>query len=321
LEDLVNTYANELTSGNRRILSKAITLAESSLRDDQVFIQGLLSKIENTNKSYRIAITGIPGVGKSTFINALAEIISKQKKVAILSIDPSSALSGGSILGDKTRMDDIVNSPQVYIRPSSTNGHYGGINAHTFNTILLCEAAGYDIVLIETVGVGQSEIEVRHLCDFMLYLTIPSTGDELQGIKRGIMEQIDGIVINKTDAYSMEKINQKKLELIVSQGFMHHSFSKWKPKINMCSSHKKEHILPIWEMLSDFYKLATSTGYFVLNRNHQSHYIYQKALSMFWEKKMKQIEVFSNLNNKALEQTANGAHPFYTAEQVINKLI
>jgi len=200
-EKIVKKLVNGILNGNRRSLAKAITLVESSRTDTIITAQHLLENIDpNTGKSIRIGISGVPGVGKSTFIEKLGMmLIEKGHRVAVLAVDPSSAQSGGSILGDKTRMEELSVNEKAFIRPSPTGGKLGGVARKTRESMLLCEAAGYDIILIETVGVGQSEYEVASMVDLFMLLMIPGAGDELQGIKRGILELADMVIINKAD--------------------------------------------------------------------------------------------------------------------------
>lgn len=198
----VETYTKGVLAGDRATLSRAITVMESSLPDDRALAGQILQNIlPHTGKSIRIGITGVPGVGKSTFIEAFGVYLtSLGKRVAVLAVDPSSKQSGGSILGDKTRMEKLARDPNAYIRPSPTNLSLGGVARHTREAILLCEAAGYDMILVETVGVGQSETLVKGMTDFFLLLMLAGAGDELQGIKKGIMEMVDAVAVNKADS-------------------------------------------------------------------------------------------------------------------------
>ncbi|MBY0414516.1 MAG: methylmalonyl Co-A mutase-associated GTPase MeaB, partial [Bdellovibrionales bacterium] len=191
----------KLLGGDRRTLAKAITLVESSRPEDNLLAHELIEKVlPHTGKSLRIGITGVPGVGKSTFIESFGSLlITNKHKVAVLAIDPSSPISGGSILGDKTRMETLSQNENAFIRPSPSLGHLGGVGQKTREAILLCEAAGFDYVLVETVGVGQSEFDVADMVDFFMVLLLPNAGDELQGIKKGILELADSVIINKAD--------------------------------------------------------------------------------------------------------------------------
>ena len=226
-----------LRQGNRRALAKAITVVESTLESDRVKSQNILESIlPDSGNSIRVGISGVPGVGKSTFIEALGlYLIALGKKVAVLAVDPSSPMAGGSILGDKTRMEELSRAEHAYIRPSPSSGALGGVAQKTRESMLLCEAAGYDIILVETVGVGQSEFEVAGMVDFFLVLMVPNAGDELQGIKKGIMELVDGLVINKADGESINLAKQtmshykNAFHLLKNSGF-------WSPKVLSCSA-------------------------------------------------------------------------------------
>jgi LAO/AO transport system kinase len=246
----------KLTQGDRRTLAKAITLIESSLLADQKEAQALLQTIlPQTGKSFRLGITGVPGVGKSTFIeNFGLYLISKGHKVAVLAIDPSSPKSGGSILGDKTRMEKLSNETNAYIRPTPSAGFLGGVAQTTRESILLCEAAGFDFIIVETVGVGQSEFDVADMVDFFLVLMLPNAGDELQGIKKGILELVDALVINKADgeqiglAIKSQAQYQSALHLMANN-------SPWIPQTLTCSGLNGTNIDVIYSMLNDFKKV------------------------------------------------------------------
>ncbi|TNC82705.1 MAG: methylmalonyl Co-A mutase-associated GTPase MeaB [Oleiphilus sp.] len=263
--------AQALISGNRRALAKAITLIESRKTDHHQQAQALLSSLlPHTGNSIRIGITGIPGVGKSTFIEALGlSLIDKGHRVAVLAVDPSSPLKGGSILGDKTRMEQLSRSQQAFIRPSPSEGSLGGVAQKTRESILLCEAAGYDVILVETVGVGQSEYEVASMVDFFLVLMLPNAGDELQGIKRGIMELADALVINKADgdfkpaAENTRNHYQNALHLLQNEG-------PWTPQILSCSALHNEGIEEVWNMITTFREQAQQSGALDTRRKQQN---------------------------------------------------
>lgn len=260
-----------LRQGNRRALAKAITLVESTLdshrQDAQEILEALLP---DTGDSIRIGISGVPGVGKSTFIEAFGlALIEQGKSVAVLAVDPSSPIHGGSILGDKTRMEQLSRSQQAFIRPSPSAGALGGVAQKTRETMLLCEAAGYDVILVETVGVGQSEFEVAAMVDFFLVLMIPNAGDELQGIKKGIMEMVDGLVINKADGESVNlaKISQRHYQNALH--LMQHS-SFWTPQVLTCSALEKTNLHDIWQMIQDYSDKARDADYFDAKRARQN---------------------------------------------------
>jgi LAO/AO transport system kinase len=260
-----------LRQGNRRALAKAITLVESTLdhhrQDAQEILDALLPY---TGNSIRIGISGVPGVGKSTFIEAFGlALIAQGKSVAVLAVDPSSPIHGGSILGDKTRMEELSRSQQAFIRPSPSAGALGGVAQKTRESMLLCEAAGYDVILVETVGVGQSEFEVAGMVDFFLVLMIPNAGDELQGIKKGIMEMVDGLVINKADGESVNlaKISQRHYQNALH--LMQHS-SFWTPQVLTCSALQKTNLHDVWQMIQDYSRQARGADFFDSKRARQN---------------------------------------------------
>ncbi len=264
-------YINGILTGNRVILSRAITVIESNLDSDKKLAREIIhALLPKTGNSIRIGITGVPGVGKSTFIEVFGKhLISKGHKVAILSIDPSSQRSKGSILGDKTRMETLANSEEAYIRPSASGDTLGGVANKTGESMLLCEASGYDVILIETVGVGQSETAVHGLTDFFLLLMLSGAGDELQGIKKGIMEMADMIVINKADGDNIRKSEQAKIQYQNALHIFPESESGWTPVVSTASSTENKGISFIWEKISAYKKLTLKNGYFKKNRNQQ----------------------------------------------------
>lgn len=261
---------NDIKDGKTFALSRAITLAESTRIDHLEVAQEIIQAFLLTKSSKRIAITGIPGVGKSTFIEALGQfLVSRGKKVAILAIDPSSSLSKGSILGDKTRMEELSKSDLAYIRPSATNGNLGGITSRTYEAMLLCEAAGYDHILIETVGVGQSETLVNKISDLFLFLQLPGSGDDLQGIKRGIMEMADIIFINKIDAFQEKLIKDAKVDLARSLQFLPTKASQWKRQTILGSGLKEKGINELWETIEKYFEVINHNGFYEKNRRQQ----------------------------------------------------
>jgi len=261
----------KIIQGNRRSLAQAITLTESKLDNHRIRAQQLLEKIlPHSGKSVRIGITGTPGVGKSTFIETFGlHLVNQGKKVAVLAVDPSSPITGGSILGDKTRMEILSQNNNAFIRPSPASGALGGVAQKTREAILLCEAASYDVILVETVGVGQSEYEVAAMVDFFLVLMLPNAGDELQGIKKGILELADAIVINKADgeckamAQSSKQHYQNALRLVA-----HNTF--WKPRVLTCSALENDNIGTVWNMIQEFQEKAQQSGIFNENRTRQN---------------------------------------------------
>lgn len=258
----------QLKQGNRRALAKAITLVESTLDTHREQAQTLLNTLlPDTGNSLRIGISGVPGVGKSTFIEAFGQhVISQGKKIAVLAVDPSSPLRGGSILGDKTRMEYLSREDNAFIRPSPSAGALGGVALKTRETMMLCEAAGYDVILVETVGVGQSEYDVASMVDFFMVLMLPNAGDDLQGIKRGIMELADGLIINKSDGDNKHAAEQTKQHYQNAFHLLKHD-DFWTPPILTCSSLESIGIEDIWSMLMHYETQSKET----LFQNNQGH--------------------------------------------------
>ena len=318
---------DKLKSGNRRALAKAITLVESKLDKHRVEAQDVLNQLlPETGNSIRIGISGIPGVGKSTFIEAFGQyLISLGKKVAVLAVDPSSPLRGGSILGDKTRMEMLSREDNAFIRPSPSEGALGGVAQKTRETMLLCEAAGYDVILVETVGVGQSEYEVAAMVDFFLVLMLPNAGDELQGIKRGIMELADALVINKADGESLRLAQQ-------TQGHYKNAFklmkqnSFWTPQVETCSAINNERIEDIWQMIMIYQKAAIENinagiSSFVEKRARQNSEWLNKLIHEMLELKLKQnSEIKTALPKLQDEVLNNKTTPYNAAQQIIDLL-
>lgn len=267
-------YVHGVKSGNRTILSQAITLIESSKPDHSELGREILDEcVDSSVNSLRIGITGVPGVGKSTFIEALGKyLISKGGKIAVLTVDPSSSRTKGSILGDKTRMPFLSTHENAYIRPSPTSGTLGGVARKTREAMLLCEAAGFDTIFIETVGVGQSETTVHSMVDFFLLLMLAGAGDELQGIKRGIMEMADLIAINKAEGDNMTPAEKAKREYENALSLFPESPSGWKPKVITCSALNESGIEKAWSQVQQFCNLTRENDYFERNRKNQAVY-------------------------------------------------
>ena len=270
----VEGLASEILKANQTALSQAITIIESKAAKHQLLAKTLIEKcLPRANKSIRIGITGVPGVGKSTFIESFGKLlISKGKRVAALTVDPSSSISKGSILGDKTRMEELVKEPNAFIRPSASGSTLGGVARKTRETIILCEAAGFDVILIETVGVGQSETAVHSMTDFFLLLKLAGAGDELQGIKRGIMEMADGIVINKADGDNIGKANIAQNHFKNALHLFPLAESGWSPEVLTYSGYYDLRIGEIWEMVDRYIEFVRKSGYFDVKRNKQSTY-------------------------------------------------
>jgi LAO/AO transport system kinase len=284
-----------LLSNNRQALSSAITLLESNLPSDQSEARELLLKCQQRkHKSWRIGITGVPGVGKSTFIELFGRHFLEQgKRVAVLAIDPSSNITGGSILGDKTRMEWLSQQDNVFIRPSAAGTNLGGVARNTCETIVLCETAGYDIILIETVGVGQSETIVHSMVDFFLLLMLAGAGDELQGIKRGIMEMADAIVITKADNGNEKLAEKAKIQYRNALHLFPPKNSQWIPQTFSCSSLANKGLYEINESIESYFNLITNNGWIAENRKNQE----VKRLSELLQDRIL-LEFFRNEKNK-----------------------
>ncbi len=270
----IEEFVDGISKGDISILSQALTLIESSNIDHQYMAQKVIERcLPFANNSVRLGITGVPGAGKSTFIEALGmHLIQTGHKLAVLAIDPSSEKSKGSILGDKTRMEELSVAKNAFIRPSPSAGTLGGVARKTRESIILCEAAGFDTIFVETVGVGQSETAVHSMVDFFLLLQIAGAGDELQGIKRGIMEMADGIAINKCDGNNVDRSNFTKVQLENALHYFPKSESGVNPKVICCSSIENNGISEIWQMIELYLKLTKESGYFESNRHFQSKY-------------------------------------------------
>ncbi len=256
-------------AGNRRALAKSITLVESSLSEDAKTADEILYGITGkSTSSIRIGISGVPGAGKSTFIEAFGMyVISQGKKVAVLAVDPTSPITGGSILGDKTRMPELTQSMNAFIRPSPTSGNLGGVTRKTKDTILLCEAAGYDVIIVETVGVGQSEVAVADMTDIFLLLLLAGAGDELQGIKKGIMEMADIILINKADGANKINAENARHEFENALRLFKPKYKYWNSPVITISSLLKIGITNVWEKIQDF--ISASGEQITINRKTQ----------------------------------------------------
>ncbi|MDR2936466.1 MAG: methylmalonyl Co-A mutase-associated GTPase MeaB [Rikenellaceae bacterium] len=267
-------YVEGILAGNITILSQAITLVESLLPEHYARSQEIIERcLPHTGRSVRIGITGVPGAGKSSFIEAIGNrITGLGHKLAVLAIDPSSERSGGSILGDKTRMETLVHNPDAFIRPSPSAGSLGGVARKTRETVVLCEAAGFDVIFIETVGVGQSETAVHSMVDLFLMLQISGAGDELQGIKRGIMEMADLVAVTKADGTNIDRADLTRRQFLNALSLFPMPESGWKPRVCTCSSHQKLGLTELWGGVEDFLKFTKSNGFFDKNRHRQAKY-------------------------------------------------
>jgi len=266
-------YIDGVLSADRMVLARAITLVESNLPADADLAARLLDALlPHTGRALRVGITGVPGVGKSTFIDALGMHLlrGRGENVAVLSVDPSSPISGGSILGDKTRMERLAVEERAFIRPSPARGHLGGVARRTRETMLLCEAAGYRNVLVETIGVGQSETAVRSMTDFFLLLMLAGAGDELQGMKRGIIEMIDGMAINKADGDNKPKAERARIEYAGALHLFPASPDGWTPRVLTCSAIEGAGIGELWQMVLAHRELLEGNGWLARRRNLQA---------------------------------------------------
>ncbi|MDN3706743.1 methylmalonyl Co-A mutase-associated GTPase MeaB [Myroides ceti] len=309
-----------ILKGDKVSLSRAITLIESTNPEHQNKANTIINAcLPYANKSVRVGITGVPGVGKSTFIEAFGLYLTGLgKKVAVLAIDPSSSISRGSILGDKTRMEDLVKDTNAYIRPSASGESLGGVSRKTRESIILCEACGFDTILIETVGVGQSETAVHSMVDFFLLLNLAGAGDELQGIKRGIMEMADAVVINKADGDNLAKARNAKLDVNRALHLFPVKPSGWQPKVVLASAFYKTGIENVWEMITDYLQLTTENSYLETHRREQNQYwmmetINEQLLQKFYNNS--DVIALLNENKKAVQK--NEKSPFAAAFEIL----
>ena len=311
-----------LRSGNRRALAKAITLIESKLDSHREQAQHVLEDLlPHTGNSIRIGITGVPGVGKSTFIEAFGlYLVNQGKKVAVLAVDPSSPVAGGSILGDKTRMEELSRRDEAFIRPSPSECALGGVAHKTRETMLLCEAAGYDVIIVETVGVGQSEYEVASMVDFFLVLMLPNAGDELQGIKRGIMELADGIVVNKADGDSQVFAEQTKRHYQNALMLLKHA-DYWSPKVVTCSALNHQRVDEVWQMVGEFVEASDAGGHRLNKRAEQNVEWMQKLLQEMIELRLQQnAQVASRLPELRESLKKSQVTPYSAARELLSFL-
>ena len=314
-------YITQILAGNIPFLSKAITLVESTnTKHQQQATEIIEACLPHANSSIRIGITGVPGVGKSTFIEAFGKhLTSLGKKVAVLAVDPSSSVNKGSILGDKTRMEELVTDKNAFIRPSPSGTSLGGVAQKTRESIILCEAAGFDTIVIETVGVGQSETAVHSMTDFFLLLKLAGAGDELQGIKRGIIEMADAIVINKADSGNEKNAKIAKVEFNRALHLYPPKDSGWQPKVLLASALHQKGVNDIFLMIQNYIETVKNNGYFKQKRNEQNNYwlletINQQLKSNFYNnskiKELLKCEVLNLENGKTT--------PFTAAQRLLN---
>ena len=302
-------YVEGIRKGNRAVLGQAVTLVESRNAEHQIIAQEVIEKcLPYTGNSRRIGITGVPGAGKSTSIDSFGMHVIKQgHKLAVLAIDPSSERSKGSILGDKTRMERLAIEPDVFIRPSPSAGSLGGVARKTRETIVLCEAAGYDTIFVETVGVGQSEIAVHSMVDYFLLIQLAGTGDELQGIKRGIMEMADGIVINKCDGDNVERSQMAATNFRNALHFFPMPESGWTRQVLCYSGFFGTGVKEVWDMIYEYVDFVKANGYFDYRRNEQSKYWMYESINEHLR--------FNFYNNPVIQQQLEQAEQMVLAGQ------
>ena len=317
----VNDYIEGILKGNSAVLGQAVTLIESTAERHQALAQEVIEKcLPHSGKSRRIGITGVPGAGKSTSIDVFGmHVLKTGSKLAVLAIDPSSERSRGSILGDKTRMEKLSQQPNVFISPSPSAGSLGGVARKTRETIVLCEAAGYDNIFVETVGVGQSETAVHSMVDFFLLIQVAGTGDELQGIKRGIMEMCDGIAINKADGDNIERANLAAAQLRNALHLFPPTPSRWVPEVMTYSGYYELGIDKVWEMIDRYFEYVKKTGYFERLRHEQAKYwmietIDEQLRNNFYNRP----QVAALLEQKELRVLNNQQSPFTAAKDVLD---
>lgn len=309
-----------ISEGNPIALARAITLAESTHPDHRAAANILLEAcLQRTTKSIRLGITGVPGVGKSTFIEALGlHLVDKGLNVAVLAVDPSSSLSKGSILGDKTRMPELAKHPNAFIRPSPSGTALGGVGQRTKEAILLCEAAGYEVILVETIGVGQSETMVHQMVDFFLLLKIAGAGDELQGIKRGIMEMTDAIAINKADAGNEQKAALAKAEFEKALHLYPPKKNGWIPKVVTCSALEHKGIAELWGLVETYSNQMKATGQLEQHRTEQNLQWTMETVNQGLRMQLEQLPKMQEHIQKALKQVQNHeATPFRAAQDIL----
>jgi LAO/AO transport system kinase len=268
----VQEYVDGVLAGNRLLLARTITLIESTLAEHQQHAREIVDQLlPHTGKARRLGITGVPGAGKSTYIESFGTMLTEMgHKVAVLAIDPSSTRSGGSILGDKTRMEKLAINPNAFIRPSPSSGTLGGVGRKTRETMLVCEAAGYDVIIIETVGVGQSETTVASMVDFFLVLMIAGAGDELQGIKKGVLEVADAIVINKADGDNVQRALLARKEYEAALHMLMPVSPNWSPPVLTCSALENSGLQEIWEKIEEHRQITTDSGELEQKRTAQA---------------------------------------------------
>ena len=317
-------YIEGVRRQDRVLLSQAITLAESTRPSDrQLAAEVVEALMPQTGGAFRVGITGVPGVGKSTFIDAFGSFLtSLGLTVAVLAIDPSSQRSRGSILGDKTRMDRLAHDPRAYIRPSPTGGSLGGVARKTRESLLLCEAAGYDVIIIETVGVGQSEVTVHSMVDFFLLLMLPNAGDELQGIKKGIMEMADVLVVNKADGDYQAAARQARVHYSQALRLFPLSESGWRPQVLTCSALQGSNFDAIWDNLKAYRDHTQENGYWQRRREQQAIQWLEETLTHQLREVFFQNPQVKEKLPQMRQMAGSGDHsPIHLAEQLVREWV
>lgn len=306
-----------ILNSDKSSLARAITLVESTRKDDQQLANDIIEKCLTTKtNSIRIGITGVPGVGKSTFIEAFGKMLTAHgQKVAVLAVDPSSSQTKGSILGDKTRMQELVKDQNAFIRPSPSGISLGGVTRKTRETIILCEAAGFSTILIETVGVGQSETAVHSMVDFFLLLKLPGAGDELQGIKRGIVEMADAVIINKADGETENLARSAAVEFSRALHMYPPKENGWSPKVLSCSSIEQRGLKEIWQLINEYIEANKKTNHFLLKRQQQNkNWLLQTLDEQIKQQFYQNKEIATKLKTLEKEVIENKISPFRAAE-------
>ena len=313
-------YIRGILQGDRVRLSQAITLIESKQTQHQELAHTIIEAcLPHSGNSIRIGITGVPGVGKSTFIEALGQnVCSQGRKLAVLAIDPSSQISKGSIMGDKTRMAKLSADPQVYIRPSAAGDSLGGVARKTRETVILCEAAGFDTLIIETVGVGQSEVAVHSMVDFFLLLLLPGAGDELQGIKRGIVEMADLVAVNKADGDNQQRAKRAAADYRNALHLFPPKASNWEAQVLTCSALSGQGIAEIWQLIEEYTQFTQTSGFFQSQRQSQARYWLHETIQQFLQQQFyHHPQVATLLNERETEVLAQRKSPFHAAEELV----
>jgi LAO/AO transport system kinase len=314
-------YVERILAHDRLALSRAITLVESTLPSDRELSHQIIQQLlPYSGKSVRIGITGVPGVGKSTFIEAFGNYLTTEldKKLAVLAVDPTSQKTGGSILGDKTRMETLAGNPKAYIRPSPAGQSLGGVTRSTRESIILCEAAGFEVIFVETVGVGQSETAVNEMVDFFLLLMLAGAGDELQGIKKGIMEMADAVVITKADGTNLQKAKVARAEYQSALHLFPRSASGWSPKVSVCSAVENTGIREVWNMIEAYLELVKNGSFLEQKRQEQNlHWLRETVRETLLSRFFARPDVKALLTPLEAEVKIGNKSAFAAAEELL----